>query len=199
MHPNLISYAYIIPCNIAPNFSSLLLFLLPGPEEGRLLLGTFTGYHHGVSGSVYALNETALVIKNFTYDGQGPDAFFWAGIGNACSRGRQPYCQGVAFLRPLVDTPRPSHSGLLLAYPFSGHHFEYDSREAPVLGAFDGTEDVVLILPDAVSPGQLKWLSVWCRAFTVNFGDIIFHSAEDEEEGIDARIESHVRVRLTCS
>ena len=42
-------------------------------------MGEFTDHQHDVSGSVYAINETLLLVKGFTYDGLGPDAFFWAG------------------------------------------------------------------------------------------------------------------------
>jgi hypothetical protein len=46
-----------------------------------MLIGKLNVYHHGVSGSVYAVNETTLLIKNFNYDGQGKDAYFWGGSG----------------------------------------------------------------------------------------------------------------------
>ena len=42
-------------------------------------IGPLVNLHHGVGGVVYALNQTALLVKDFTYDGGGPDAFFWAG------------------------------------------------------------------------------------------------------------------------
>ena len=32
-----------------------------------------------VNGEVYAVNEFTLLIKNFIYDGNGPDTFFWTG------------------------------------------------------------------------------------------------------------------------
>lgn len=43
---------------------------------------------------VYAVDETTLFIKNFVYDGTGPDAFFWVG-----------------------KTPRPSPDGYIIPYP----------------------------------------------------------------------------------
>ena len=32
-----------------------------------------------VAGEVYAVDEFTFLIKNFVYDGNGPDTFFWAG------------------------------------------------------------------------------------------------------------------------
>ena len=31
-----------------------------------------------------------------------------------------------------------------------------------------------MTLPDDLKATDIKWLSVWCRAFSVNFGDIYF-------------------------
>ena len=32
-----------------------------------------------VSGELWALDDKTLKVKNFNYDGAGPDAFFWVG------------------------------------------------------------------------------------------------------------------------
>ena len=32
---------------------------------------------HQVSGELWALDDNKLMVKNFNYDGAGPDAFFW--------------------------------------------------------------------------------------------------------------------------
>ena len=40
-------------------------------------VGSFTNKQHGVGGVVYAKDERTLFIKDFEYDGKGPDAFFW--------------------------------------------------------------------------------------------------------------------------
>jgi len=45
-------------------------------------LGKFNSYHHQVAGEVYAVDESTFLIKNFIYDGNGPDTFFWAGSSN---------------------------------------------------------------------------------------------------------------------
>ncbi|CAM1329807.1 Uncharacterised protein PB.1026, partial [Pycnogonum litorale] len=44
-----------------------------------LFLNEFTSYAHQVQGSVYAVDEYTLLIKNFFYDGNGQDTYFWAG------------------------------------------------------------------------------------------------------------------------
>lgn len=37
---------------------------------------------HGVSGDVYAVDDTTIFIKSFNYDGTGPDAYFWSGTSD---------------------------------------------------------------------------------------------------------------------
>lgn len=43
------------------------------------LIGRLQTLQHGVSGTVYAASEDSFYLVDFTYDGNGPDAFFWAG------------------------------------------------------------------------------------------------------------------------
>ncbi|GBP44131.1 hypothetical protein EVAR_81452_1 [Eumeta japonica] len=49
-----------------------------GPYRGKLV-GKINSYHHQVSGEVYAVDETTLLLIDFNYDGMGDDTFFWAG------------------------------------------------------------------------------------------------------------------------
>merc|ERR1712241_1472462 len=115
-------------------------------------VGEFNNRAHGIGGTVYAVDEKTLLIKGFTYDGAGPDAFFWAGT--------QGYPSGV---------------GTILPYPFEGKFFEYEDQSAPILsGRFSGDKEITLTLPDTLKATDIKWLSVWCRAFSVNFGDLTF-------------------------
>ncbi|GAB6018408.1 hypothetical protein CHUAL_000123 [Chamberlinius hualienensis] len=69
----------------------LLEALLIGLSKGQFAedrvymgksLGKLSTYHHQVQGEVYALDDVTIFIKGFTYDGNGPDAFFWAGSTN---------------------------------------------------------------------------------------------------------------------
>jgi len=113
-------------------------------------IGTFTNIFHDIAGTAYALNSTTILIKGFNYDGEGPDAFFLGGTHG-----------------------RPSKSGeVVMPYPFEGRHFNYRDKNIPILGRFNGNKDVVLHLPPGTTVEQLKWISVWCRDYTVNFGHV---------------------------
>ncbi|CAG0919956.1 unnamed protein product [Notodromas monacha] len=56
---------------------------LEGQEEVEIYVGKYLGklnsYHHQVQGEVYAVDAFTFFVKDFTYDGNGKDAFFWAG------------------------------------------------------------------------------------------------------------------------
>jgi len=141
-------------------FSCLLVTVL-----AEVKVGLFQNYAHGIGGEVYAKDEKTLVIKGFTYDGAGPDAFFWAGTSQA-----------------------PSSVGTILPYPFAGKFYNYEDLSAPILSRRFNKEDIVLTLPEDLKASDIKWLSVWCRQFSVNFGDLFFpadlvleHEHEDED------------------
>ena len=75
-------------------------------SDAKVYIGQITQYAHGVSGTIFYFKEdNQIMIENFTYDGTGPDAFFWVGT------------QGT----------QPSSNGILLPYPFQGEFF--DSEE----------------------------------------------------------------------
>eukprot|EP01083_Nonionella_stella_P011123 31629_1 len=50
-------------------------------------LGKFERGDHGVSGEVFAVDQHTLRIDNFSYDGTGPDAYFWVGTGDNLNNG----------------------------------------------------------------------------------------------------------------
>ncbi|XP_059045492.1 protein Skeletor, isoforms B/C isoform X3 [Achroia grisella] len=100
-------------------------------------------YAHGIRGTVYAVDESTVFVRGFAYDGTGPDAYFWVG-----------------------DTPQPSPEGTLVPYPE-----DYNSRDPPILKAHTNS-DILLRLPGGKRLRDIKWISVWCRRFTVNFGDV---------------------------
>ncbi|XP_052749030.1 protein Skeletor, isoforms B/C [Galleria mellonella] len=114
----------------------------PEPYYGRLI-GRLTMYAHGIRGTVYAVDESTVFVRGFAYDGTGPDAYFWVG-----------------------DTPQPSPEGTLVPYPE-----DYNSRDPPILKAHTNS-DILLRLPAGKRLRDIKWISVWCRRFTVNFGDV---------------------------
>lgn len=97
-----------------------------------------------MSGSVHILDENKLLIKDFSYDGKGPDAYFYVGT---------------------ADSNRPNaDDGTLVPYP--------EGSSAP-LGAYN-KKNITLVLPDEMETKELRWLSVWCKEFSVNFGELIF-------------------------
>ncbi|XP_037808737.1 protein Skeletor, isoforms B/C isoform X1 [Lucilia sericata] len=114
----------------------------PEPYYGRFI-GQFTNFAHGIKGSIYAVDESTLFIKSFAYDGTGPDAFFWVG-----------------------KTPRPSPEGFIIPYPE-----DYTGIDPPILKAHNNT-DIILRLPMGKRIKDIRWLSVWCRRFTVDFGEV---------------------------
>ncbi|XP_049277508.1 protein Skeletor, isoforms B/C isoform X3 [Anopheles funestus] len=112
------------------------------PYYGREI-GKLANFGHGIKGQVYAVDESTLFVKGFAYDGNAPDAFFWVG-----------------------NSPRPSPEGYIIPYPE-----EYSGREPPVLQQHNNT-DIILKLPMGKRIRDIQWLSVWCRRFTVDFGEI---------------------------
>ena len=88
--------------------------------ESLVKVGDLQNYHHGIYGEVFMANEKTLVIKGFTYDGAGPDAFFLTGTST-----------------------KPGHTGTILPYPFEGKFFDYEDKSAPILDRqYDGTEEI---------------------------------------------------------
>merc|ERR1712038_508038 len=118
-------------------------------DTGMKQIGSFVELHHGVAGDVFALDEETIMIKNFVYDGQGPDAFLLAGTSGQPSKGGE------------VVLPVPNDDGRTYAYT---------DKDIPILGRFTGDEDVVLRMPPGRRVSDLKWLSVWCREYAVDFG-----------------------------
>jgi hypothetical protein len=72
-------------------------------------LGRLSARHHGVSGKVYALGKRRIRVRDFAYDGAGPDAFFWVG----------------------TESNSPSDDGILLPYPFDGQFHHYTDQVFP--------------------------------------------------------------------
>lgn len=81
-----------------PSIGNSLLFLGLPANPRRNYYGKYVGrlveYAHGIRGEVFAVDDTTLFIKGFSYDGTGPDAFFWVG-----------------------STARPSPDGVIVPYP----------------------------------------------------------------------------------
>jgi len=128
------------------------------------LLGAFKNNFHDIAGNIYSKGDNQLVIEGFTYDGLGPDAFFWVG-----TKGKEP-----------------STDGIILPHPFEGKFYDNGDRSAPILSqSFDGSQnDLVLTLPDDIEVKDLKWISIWCRRFELTFGDFVFQEHSDGENEV---------------
>ena len=74
-----------------------------------------------------------------SYDGAGPDAYFYIG-----------------------ERGEPSGNGI---------HIADDKGTLEILGTYRN-EDIVLTLPGGKTLRTIRWLSVWCDAFGVNFGEV---------------------------
>jgi len=142
-----------------PGFSSVQLqkehkTINKDVSSENLKIGELETFQHGVSGEVFVLDEKTLVVKNFNYDGAGPDAFFLVGT---------------------EGTPEKTNESTtaILAHPFQGIHYQYRDQEATILEAALNIQ-VVLTLPPNMKVSDVKWLSVWCRKFSVDFGNMIF-------------------------
>jgi len=125
----------------------------------KVKIGDIETFHHAVSGELWALDDNKLMVKNFNYDGAGPDAFFWVGT------------EGTP------KNPLDESKTAILAHPFKGVHYDYRNDAAPILGAASN-EQVMLSLPPHMKVSDLKWLSVWCRKFTVDFGSLNFDGSK---------------------
>ncbi|XP_018057945.1 PREDICTED: protein Skeletor, isoforms B/C isoform X5 [Atta colombica] len=109
-----------------------------GAYYGKLI-GKLSELQHGVSGEVYAVDARTLFIKDFTYDGEGPAAFFYAG-----------------------NSKGPGNNGFRVR----------DERGTTNLLKRYRKKDITLTLPDGKTLNNIKWFSVWCDEFSVNFGDV---------------------------
>ena len=99
----------------------LLFSLVASVASGELVkAGVFKNYAHGIAGEVFLKDEKTLVIKGFTYDGAGPDTFFWAGTSQ-----------------------EPSPNGTILPYPFEGKFYEREDYSAPILSRRFNGEEIV--------------------------------------------------------
>lgn len=127
-----------------------LVCMVCSVASAEKLIGKLSTLAHGVSGDVYAKDSNTLLIKNFKYDGTGPDAFFWIGKSG----------------KP--DQTDESTTMILT----TEKTYAYRDSAAPVLRAYKG-ETVELPMPENFKMSDLKWFSVWCRQFAVDFGHVV--------------------------
>ncbi|XP_070167433.1 protein Skeletor, isoforms B/C isoform X1 [Polyergus mexicanus] len=133
------------PMRRPPTIGLIIAFFLivaaqicSGAYYGKVI-GKLSELHHGVSGEVYAVDARTLFIKDFTYDGEGPAAFFYAG-----------------------NSKGPGSNGFRMR----------DERGTTNVLKRYRKKDITLTLPDSKILNNIKWFSVWCDEFSVNFGDV---------------------------
>ena len=126
---------------------------------------------HPVGGDLYRKDSNTLVIRNFVYDGEGPDAFFVVG--------KRPMRRDKIVIRDRADaTPIPyeDNTNTFSFSPYSRQdlairRYRYDDPDIPVLGRFDG-QDIELTLPDGMEAENIRWISLYCRQFNMDFGHV---------------------------
>ena len=123
---------------------------------------------HTLSGSVHVKDENTLEIRNFAYDGLGPDAFFLVGVETP----RPPKGRRASYddAIPLPYFP-PSHPSGQTNEP-NRPKLSFRSQAVPVLGEYD-IQTLEVPMPAGVSAHSVKWLSIYCRDYSIDFGHAI--------------------------
>lgn len=107
-----------------------------------------------MSGEVEIKDEKTIIIKNFVYDGEGPDAFFIVGTDS-----------DTVDASKAIPVPYPAHEPQTLLEL---------KDDIDILPAFTGT-DLTLIMPEGVDAFKVKWLSVYCRQYDIDFGHVLLN------------------------
>ena len=129
--------------------------------------------YHPVQGDLYIRDAKTLVIRNFVYDGEGPDAFFVVGKRSmrGSTRRRRPTPIIIRDRRDAIPLPyEDSYSSYSRETP-NQRRLRYDDPDIPVLGRFDG-QDIELNLPQGVEADNIRWISLYCRQFNMDFGHV---------------------------
>ncbi|XP_023345279.1 protein Skeletor, isoforms B/C [Eurytemora carolleeae] len=137
-------------------------------------IGDIKSHAHRTRGHVYAVDKNHLFIRKFSYDGGGSlDAYFWVGSD------QQPSPRGQV-------VPYPPHEG-----------FDRLTGKPLPIPEMKGV-NILLPLPPRRTTGipmditEIKWLSVWCTRFTVNFAHIFLPT----DPRIPRRMHVHAFLRL---
>ena len=156
----------------------LTVFLWAQLVTSEAKVGDLSTLRYQVAGSVYVLDDKRLAIKNFNYNGKRgmwyhticPGIFgpFWRFFSlftflfSIKGKGPDAYIY--------VGTELPvGPSGVLVPLGSTQPLTRYDNQ------------DVTLTLPGDLTTSQLKWLSVWCKQFSVDFGHVVFPKTSDNE------------------
>merc|ERR1712142_232035 len=130
---------------------------------------------HFLEGTVSIKDNKTIEIRNFSYPSTksnpngilGPDAFFIAG-----TMGSKP----DTFLKRgnLINS---TDIIIPLPFPQTGKSWQFKDSSIPVMRAVVD-ETIQLTLPPGVDMCDLKWLSLWCRRYRSNFGQVNFENCK---------------------
>ena len=134
----------------------------PRPQTPRPQASLLKTLGHGVEGEVKVEGDK-IVVENFSYDGTAPDAFFYVGTSGC-----------------------PSGAGTRLGgdKPLGRHNRQRVELELPNNIRAGELTFVSVVLSMFVScAGDVTWVSVWCRNFSVDFGHAFLSPKEDCSSG----------------
>ena len=100
-----------------------------------------------------------MEFRKFVYDGEGPDAFFILGTQTAQAR---PNLQDAV--------PLPYFNQV--AVPIQRRYY-IDDPNIPKLPKFRN-QTIKLKLPPGIKVSDLQWLSLYCRDYDIDFGNVRF-------------------------
>lgn len=166
---------------------TMIVILGMSKAEGQYL-GSFKQLtYHPVAGDLTVRDDQTFTIRNFVYDGEGPDVFFIVGLRNARSRPNPrdaipvPYPTTQAF--PYGNGPAEPRNS-----PVSTYRFE--DPDIPILGRFDG-QDIDLQLPQGIGVHDVKWISLYCRQFGIDFGHVKIRNPKSPPRSRKLRLPSN--------
>ena len=113
-------------------------------------------FKHGVSGTVTLLDKSTIQIVDFSYDGKIHDAYFF--FSTKSSKPGRADIVPIVYPSKVSKKPVPYNAG---------------PDKLPILKRFK-KETIELKLPLGYSTDELKWLSVYCRGYDVEFGTLVF-------------------------
>ena len=132
-------------------YFAILLFFVSNTQAAF-----FKTLAHGVEGEVKVEGHT-IVVENFSYDGTAPDAFFYVGTSG---------CPSGAGTR-LGDEQLGEYSGQRIELELPNNIRAGDMTLSPHC-------------PRPCYAGDVTWVSVWCRQFSVDFGHAFLSSTAEE-------------------
>lgn len=140
---------------------SILLVLLPiiCIQLSSVSSVKLSNLQYNVGGDV-SIKDEKVVIKNFSYSGAAPDAFFYIGTSGS-----------------------PADAGTI------GIHVQYPTGQDKPLGPYSG-QDIEFALPADVSGADVTWVSVWCRQYSINFGHALLIAEDGAEAESEPESES---------